>query len=140
MDITSTSLLTQFTFEEKTQKVTFIETTHVKAGVDCDVYTFDNDNTKDLGIIRIQKGARTPLQRVLKGDKTIEGNISGKGRLVIGLVDGSQNVYEVDDTKGTIEIEVKIGENMQWQAETDMVAYEICFPPYADGRYENLPE
>jgi len=29
---------------------------------------------------------------------------------------------------------------MQWEAdkEADLVAYEICFPPYEDGRYENL--
>jgi hypothetical protein len=35
---------------------------------------------------------------------------------------------------------VGIGDVMQWEAdkETDLVAYEICFPPYEDGRYENI--
>ena len=33
-----------------------------------------------------------------------------------------------------------IGEIMQWQADKDspLVAYEICIPPYEDGRYENI--
>jgi hypothetical protein len=38
-----------------------------------------------------------------------------------------------------LEVEVKIGETMQWQAapDSDLEVYEICFPPYADGRFEN---
>ena len=29
---------------------------------------------------------------------------------------------------------------MQWEADkdSDLVAYEICFPPYEDGRYQNI--
>ncbi len=31
---------------------------------------------------------------------------------------------------------------MQWQADPNspLEAYEICYPPYQDGRYENLLE
>jgi hypothetical protein len=45
--------INNFDFENKQQKVSFIETMRVVDGVECDVYTFDSDNTKDLGIIRI---------------------------------------------------------------------------------------
>jgi hypothetical protein len=40
------------------------------------------------------------------------------------------------------EVAVAVGETMQWQAadEADLVVYEICEPPYADGRFENLAE
>jgi hypothetical protein len=31
---------------------------------------------------------------------------------------------------------------MQWFADDDssLTAYEICYPPYEDGRYENISE
>ncbi len=133
--------LNAFDFEKKTQPVSFVETMKITAGVECDVYTFDGDSNKDLGIIRIEPGNKTPLQRVLKGDKTIEGYISGKGRLIITKSDNTQEEYPVDNnTKKPFAVTVAIGEKMQWQANKDssLVAYEICFPPYEDGRYENL--
>lgn len=137
------SQLNTFDFDNKTQLVSFVETTKVTAGVECDVYKFDGDNEKDLGVIRIDPGFKTPLQRVLKGDKTIEGYMSGKGRLVITKPDNVQKEYPVgNNTQKSFVIAVAIGEKMQWQADKDfpLVAYEICFPPYKDGRYENLQE
>lgn len=130
-----------FVFEGKEQPVSFIETMHVAEGVDCDVYVFIGDETKDLGIIRIKPGSKTPLQKVLKGDKTVEGYISGKGKLTIIKVDGSKQIYEVSEgVKKSIVVTVAIGEHMQWEATPDsnLYAYEICFPPYKDGRYENI--
>lgn len=117
--------------------VSFVETMDVATGVQCDVYTFTDDKTKDLGIIRIKPGAKTPLQRVLKGDKTIEGYISGKGKLTITSPAGERKIY---DGKKSFSVEVKIGELMQWEADknSELAAYEICYPPYEDGRYENL--
>ena len=134
--------LKTFTFEGKEQPVIFIETMKVTDGVDCDVYTFDNDTTKDLGIIRIQPGKKTPLQKVLKGDRTIEGYISGKGILVITKPDKTKNIYPVGESDQLKSINVAIDELMQWQADANspLTAYEICFPPYKDGRFENIEE
>ena len=132
-----------FDFESSIQPISFVETTKVATGVECDVYTFDGDNSKDLGVIRIEPGFKTPLQRVLKGNRTIEGYVSGKGRLVIAKPDGTQEKHSVDNnTQKPFVVAVAIGEKMQWQADKDspLVAYEICFPPYEDGRYENLQE
>jgi hypothetical protein len=37
------------------------------------------------------------------------------------------------------EVIVKVGETMQWvAAESGLTFYEICEPPYIDGRFENL--
>lgn len=133
--------LNSFEFDNKTQPVSFVETTKVTTGVECDVYKFDGDETKDLGVIRIEPGSKTPLQRVLKGDRTIEGHISGKGKLIITKPDNTREEHPVDDTiPKPFTVTVGIGETMQWQADKDssLVAYEICFPPYEDGRYENL--
>jgi len=127
----------QLLCEEYLQDIAFIETMKVKEGVECDVYSFTNDKNKDLGIIKISPGMKTPLQKVLKGNKTIEGFISGKGKLIITKEDGSKETFE--GIPG-LEVIVNIGETMQWIAEGDsvLVAYEICYPPYENGRYQNL--
>lgn len=134
--------LTTFQFEGVEEPVTFVETMQVTAGVTCDVYRFDDDE-KDLGIINIESGSRTPLQRVLSGDRTIEGYISGKGRLLVTKPNGEEIVYEVGSESDTsLRVNIAVDEVMQWQADPgfSLVAYEICFPPYQDGRYENIPD
>ncbi len=134
-------MIKSFSFEGNEQLVSCVETTHVAKGVDCDVYIFEGDSSKDLGIIKISPGCKTPLQKVLKGDKTIEGYVLGKGRLTITKPDGKQEIYIVgEEFQRSFSVKVEIGELMQWDADKDsgLVAYEICFPPYEDGRYENL--
>ena len=132
-----------FTLDGQSQKILFIETLNVQPGVTCDVYTFVGDTTKDLGIITILPGHKTPLQKVLSGDRTIEGYISGKGTLVITGRDGQVETFEADDSKHMHPVvTVMIGEIMQWHADphTELQAYEICYPPYVDGRYKNVEE
>lgn len=137
-NINPTDKLVNFEFEGNTQPVEFVETMDVAEGVSCDVYKFVGDDTKDLGIIKIDVGCKTPLQKVLKGDRTIEGYISGEGKLIVSK-DGENKIYEVGDSE-KLSVEVNIGETMQWQAgDKQLIAYEVCFPPYEDGRYENLP-
>ncbi|MBI3342168.1 hypothetical protein HY024_03530 [Candidatus Curtissbacteria bacterium] len=83
---------------------------------------------------------KTPLQRVLNGDKTIEGYIEGKGKLTITKPDGKKIVHVVGESSKPLELNVKVGEIMQWQASpsSTLTAYEVCYPPYKDGRYENI--
>jgi len=129
--------LTNFNFENKELAVVFVETIQAAEGVECDVYKFVGDGSRDLGIIRVKAGHRTPLQRVLKGERTIEGYISGKGNLEVVGRGGEKKAYT---GKKELAVEVKIGETMQWQAapDSDLEVYEICFPPYENGRFENL--
>lgn len=133
--------LEKFEFENASQSVEFVETTNVADGVKCDVYKFTGDNTKDLGIINIDPGKKTPLQKVLSGEKTIEGYVSGNGKLVIKRNNGEEEVHEVKDGGSPLSIDVEVGETMQWEASPNskLVAYEVCIPPYADGRFKNLP-
>ena len=133
--------IAQFNFEGQTVPVVFLETFRIANGVECDVYTFVGDTTRDPGIIRIAAGCRTPRQQVLQGDRTVEGYISGKGKLTISKPDGSKVVHPADPSSSIPpQITVAIGEIMQWEAAptSDLIAYEICFPPYQDGRYKNL--
>jgi len=132
-----------FEFEGTSQPVEFVETTQVVSGVECDVYNLLGDKTKDLGIIRIQPGGRTPPQRVVGGDRTIEGHVSGTGALVVIRTNGNGDpeTYKfTDDASEKLSVEVKIGDVMQWRAaeNSKLVVYEVCIPPYQDGRYENL--
>ncbi len=132
-----------FPYKGTEQKIDFIETIEVKARVSCDTYKFVNDETKDLAIIFIAKGAHTPLQKVLSGDKTIEGYISGSGTLTITNPEQKTKTYSFkDDSRSNQEFTVAVGSIMQWQADktSALVIYEICHPPYQDGRYENIAE
>jgi hypothetical protein len=123
--------------------ITFVETQTVKDGVRADIYTFDNDMSKDLAIVHVAQGCKTPLQRVLKGTKTAEGYMSGSGKLAVTAKDGTLKTHLFTGEEGInqdAEIEVHIGELMQWSAVSDLIFYEICEPPYEDGRFENLSE
>lgn len=129
-----------FSYGSTTLTTKFIETMQVTDGVECDVYIHPETNERDLAIITIAPGKSTPLQKVLNGEETIEGYISGKGRLVITHVDGSESIFEVDQNSVGFAHTIKIGEIMQWHADNneELVLFEICYPPYEDGRYENL--
>jgi len=120
------------------EPITFVETQNVKSGVVCDVYSFKKDGSKDLGIVTVSKGSKTPLQRVLKRGETIEGFLSGSGTLTITKQGGKIEKYDFSNSTPKIEVEVEIGQTMQWEANEDLVFYEICYPPYQDGRFENI--
>jgi hypothetical protein len=115
-----------------------VKTTEVASGVTCDSYVIEGDPTQDLGVIMIEPGCATPKQRVVKGEKTIEGYISGRGKLIVTKENGTTETYKVGD-KG-FEIDIEVGEVMQWQADpnSNLTVYEVCIPPYEDGRFENL--
>lgn len=122
----------------KGEPVTFIETQRVKDGVTCDVYTYDNDKRKDLGIISASPGAETPLQRMQKGDKTIEGFVDGVGTFTVTRQEGGTEEYHFPGE--TKEVKVAVGDVMQWKASrtNELIFYEVCYPPYEDDRFENL--
>jgi len=128
-----------FSLDGVEQSVSFVETMQVTDGVECDIYNFTEDESKDLGMIRVESGKKTPLQRVLQGEKTIEQYISGKGKLTITRQDGTQDVLIADESNSVYRI-VNIGEMMQWEADidSDLLAAEICYPPYQEGRFEDI--
>lgn len=135
--------LSKFTYKDETLTAEYLETMDVVDGVVCDVYVHPETEERDLGIVTIQPGYKTPLQRVLTGEETIEGLVSGKGTLTITHKDGSQTVHHVDEADEIAFAQtVGVGELMQWQADPDseLVIFEICYPPYEDGRFENIEE
>lgn len=130
--------LTTFEYDGNVLPVEFVETMNVKDGVVCDVYSFVGDTTKDLGVVTVKRGHKTPLQRVLEGDKTIEGFVSGNGTLTVKSTNGEKKAYQFNDDDDATFVEVAVGETMQWSADSDLVFYEICHPPYSAGRFENV--
>jgi len=118
------------------ESVIFIETSTVKDGVFCDIYRFDNDNSKDLGVVRVKKGHKTPLQKVLTGDKTLEVFLEGQGFLRIVESHGNEITYSFPSE--TNPVEVNVGDTMQWEATEELVFAEICYPPYEEGRFNNI--
>ncbi|MEK7472179.1 MAG: hypothetical protein AAB624_02950 [Patescibacteria group bacterium] len=130
------------TFGLQEEPIRYVETMTVKDGVECDVYSFNDNGSKDLGVVRVNKGAKTPLQRVLAGVTTTEGFLSGKGTLTVQSMDGEVTAFTFDEQNHGDVVVVEVGQIMQWEADADseLVFYEVCVPPYIDGRFENLPE
>jgi hypothetical protein len=124
--------------------VEFRETVLVRDGVECDVYGFVGDGTMDLGIIRIREGKETPRQKVGLDPNfeiifTEEGYIRGCGSLEIGRPDIPADTYVVNSTTGRFSILVERGEEMKWgTGPGGLIAYEVCKPPYKDGRHIDL--
>lgn len=118
--------------------VRFVETQNVKRGVKCDVYEFIDDKTKDLGIIHIQKGEKSPRQKVIHGKRTVEGHISGKSELTVVRASGTVDKFELPNERGIGYVDVNIGDIMQWEAIDDLVFYEVCEPAYSEGRFQDL--
>ena len=131
------SKLSFFEYKGEEMPVRFLETNQVREGVVCDVYEFIEDTSKDLAIIRVANGASTPLQKVLSGTRTIEGYLEGKGTLLVGETEQRLHAYEFPNEKIN-EVEVKVGQLMCWQAKENLTFYEICEPPYQDGRFQDL--
>jgi mannose-6-phosphate isomerase-like protein (cupin superfamily) len=133
------SKLTSFIADDKVTPVSFVETQTVKEGVECDIYTFVGDSSKDLAVVTVSKGHKTPLQRVLLGTKTVEGYVAGKGTLTVYSNDVAKT-YAFKTGGINKEVLVEVGQTMQWHADgnIDLIFYEICEPPYEDGRFENL--
>jgi hypothetical protein len=133
----SAERLTKFTINDQSVPVLFVETQTVKDGVECDIYAFVGDDSKDLAIVRVKKGYKTPLQKVLLGNKTVEGFVRGSGVLTV-----NNETYAFGSELDNKEVVVSVGQTMQWyaNAQNDLTFYEICEPPYSDGRFENLPE
>jgi len=121
------------------EPVEFIEKSFVKEGVVCDVYSFQNTQDKDLGIINITKGSRSPRQLVVDGDQTYQIYRKGIGYLRIWSNENSKEPSHVYTFPGDeVEILVRQGEVMEWEALEDLEFAEVCIPPYKDGRFKNL--
>lgn len=137
----SKAKLTQFTLDDNILPVRFVETTQVKNGVTCDVYSFVDDNSRDLAIVTVASGRKTPLQRILLGEKTIEGYCEGMGTLTVVDEKGKERQYTYK-TGDNGSVDVGVGQTMQWYAntESDLVFYEVCQPPFKDGRFENISD
>lgn len=121
--------------------VDFVLAEDIAPGVTCDVYLFMSDDSKDLAIINIEAGSKTPRQRVLDGTRTVEGYLAGAGTLHITRKNGSVETYPVGEhTEENFLIEIQVGDIMQWFADADsrLTAFEVCWPRYVDGRFEDL--
>jgi hypothetical protein len=134
--------LISFKVEGNNVPVRYVETMKVKDGVMCDIYSFQEDDKKDLAIVTVSRGSKTPLQRILQGEKTIEGFVRGQGLLTVWSEDGTSRSREFGPDRDDGPVAVRVGQIMQWHAnaDSDLVFYEICEPPYEDGRFENLPD
>ncbi len=140
MESNPTPRLTEASIHGNTAEVTYVETQTVKDGVECDVYTIADDETMDLAVVRVQPGHTTPLQLVKSGVRTTEIFASGNGSLKVTKPDGITVEHAFTKDSEPCAIDVNVGDTMQWTAgnEEELEFYEICIPPYEDGRFLDL--
>jgi hypothetical protein len=129
--------LDTFYYRGEHRPVRYLETDQVKPGVVCDIYEFIGVNAFDLAIVTVSPGCSTPLKRVEEtGGKTIEGIMKGYGSFYVG------GESRVSLTFGFPRVNtVNFGETMQWEAgDRGLTFFEICHPPYKEGRFVNLTD
>jgi hypothetical protein len=134
--------LSIFTTADEICPVTFVETLQIKEGVEADIYAFTEDSSRDIAIVKVIQGYKTPLQEIVGGDETIEGYMEGEGSLYVKSTEGIVRKYHFRSSELNVPITVKVGEQMQWHADsgnTDLIFYEICKPSYVSGRFTDLP-
>jgi hypothetical protein len=131
--------LAQFELGHEVLSTEYVETLEIRPGVVCYSHRFVNDRARDLAIVHVLAGHSTPLQRVLSGEETLEGFVSGRGILTVIAVDETVAVYAYPGCE-LHAVSVSRGELMQWQADSivDLVFFEVCAPPYTQGRFEDL--
>jgi hypothetical protein len=78
--------------------VQFVEGIAVAEGVRCFTYRLNNDNSRDLALVHVKGGSKTPLQRVVQSNRTTEGYIDGRGTLTVGLESGEDHIYVFPDS------------------------------------------
>lgn len=136
----NTDRLRTFEVGQHTVPVSYGETSQVADGVTCDTYTFDDDKHKDLGIVHVAAGAKTPRQRIVSGDLTVEQHVSGRATLRVEREDGLRQRFRFRGDLSRRAIWLGAGDVMQWHAKDDLTFAEVCYPPYEAGRFENLSE
>ncbi len=127
-----------FRYEDQDLPVSFVETIDVQEWVQCDVYDFVDDSSKDLWVVRLEKWVSSPYQLVVWWDKTLLGYISGNGKFIF---ETDEWVFEYKMRKGIkFEFLINKWEKMKWIADNDseLMYYEVYLPPYRDGRYLDL--
>ena len=122
--------------------VKFRKATQVAPGVVCEEFDCVDKPEMDIGIIRIDPGAKTPPQKLLSGTRTVEGFLSGAGALFVTPEGGEFESFSFGMTNriGRKFAELQPGDVVQWVAapDSELVAIEMCWPPFSEGRFENV--
>lgn len=139
-------ILETFRFKGQLLPVKHVKTVAEAPGVTSDVYTFLTRNmlratNRDLAILHFEPGASLPRQRMVQGITTVEGFISGDGILHIVRANGQEETHFFRGrNSGRPIVEVHMDDIMQLRAfkRSPFESFEICYPPYTDGRFQDL--
>ncbi len=110
-----------------TRTISYINSLHVSDGVDSDIYTFIDDNSQVLSIVKVKRGFKSPFEKIMSHNKVIEGFLKGKGTLTVTIEGGTKNEYYFENEGYNKVIELEYGQTIQWTApkNDDLVYYKI---------------
>lgn len=131
-------MLKTFPLDNKLVPVRFVKNHKPPSGVIRDVYEFIDDSSRDLAIVRVHRGKKTPAQKLIAGSRTLHGWMAGMGTLVVTTPSGEKRTFEYRPGQFSTEVTVRVGEIIQWHAHAfeDLTFYEICEPAFDDERFE----
>lgn len=118
-----------------------ISSEDIYTGVNCTIFIDLDNETHDFAVVSVTAAHKTPRQRIISGEKTIESFVGGKGSFIIER-DGKIDTFIVDKSATQTSWEVFPGDIIRWCADSksDLTFIEVCEPPYQDGRFENLAD
>lgn len=139
------SYLKSIDFEGSLLPVKYRQTTHIEGnpGVTCDEYNIDGDETRDLGVIKIEGGCSTPVQEVRwvqDRQRAVEKYVKGSGTLKVKNPNGETILYLVSSkSRMPLSVDIFPGDLIQWRADigSKLEVYEILSPSYNENWFRN---
>lgn len=127
MEATQNDNIFSFEIGNISREIVFVKSVHVSEGVDSDVYSFLDDKSQILSIVKVKKGVKTPYEKVESNNKIIEGFLKGKGTLTVYLDGSNKNTYYFETAGYNKEVEIISGQTVQWSApkDSDLIYYKI---------------
>lgn len=127
MESTQKDNIFSFEIGNVNREIMYIKSVHIASGIDSDVYSFLDDKSQVLSIVRVKRGVKSPLEKIESANKIIEGFLKGKGTLSVSTFGNNKNTYYFETAGYNKEVEIHTGESVQWSApkDADLIYYKI---------------
>jgi peptidase E len=127
MEATQNDNIFSFEIGNISREIVFVKSVHLSESVDSDVYSFLDDKSQILSIVKVKKGVKTLIETVESNNKIIEGFLKGKGTLTVFLQGNNKNSYYFETAGYNKEVEILNGQSVQWSApnDSDLIYYKI---------------
>lgn len=131
--------LTLFKTERGPRAVSFVGD-GILWGAKCEVYEFDDDNTRDLRVVSVEAGRSTVNQMLVGETKLMIDRLDGSGTVEVGCGCGRRGYYDFSPESGVASLELKTDQAIRLHADgmSRFVCAVVFEPPFADENFQRL--